>query len=72
MTGGADGGVYTLARGKHVGHDDTVSAECVRVWVIDDQAAFRRATAAALAAMSGALVVNIGTLTASSSACAPE
>ncbi|HQU59775.1 MAG TPA: hypothetical protein PLU64_11290, partial [Saprospiraceae bacterium] len=45
--------VYTLARGKHVGHDDTVSGECVRVWVIDDQATFRRATAATLAAMDG-------------------
>ncbi|WP_326545094.1 response regulator transcription factor [Mycolicibacterium sp. ND9-15] len=27
--------------------------ECVRVWVVDDQASFRRATAATLAAMDG-------------------
>jgi two-component system, NarL family, invasion response regulator UvrY len=42
--------VYTLVSGKHLRHDGTV-AECVRVWVVDDQASFRRATAATLAAM---------------------
>src|SRR6476619_6023974 len=32
-------------------HDATVADERVRVWVVDDQASFRRATAATLAAM---------------------
>ena len=32
-------------------HDGTVADERVRVWVVDDQASFRRATAATLAAM---------------------
>jgi DNA-binding NarL/FixJ family response regulator len=32
-------------------HDDTVADARVRVWVVDDQASFRRATAATLAAM---------------------
>ncbi len=36
-----------------MGHDDTVADDSVRVWVIDDQVAFRRATAATLAAMDG-------------------
>jgi DNA-binding NarL/FixJ family response regulator len=43
--------VYTLARGGHTRHDDAVADKCVRVWVVDDQASFRRATAATLAAM---------------------
>jgi two-component system invasion response regulator UvrY len=43
--------VYTLARGGHARHDDAVADKCVRVWVVDDQASFRRATAATLAAM---------------------
>jgi DNA-binding NarL/FixJ family response regulator len=37
--------------GKPSRHDDTVADERVRVWVVDDQASFRRATAATLAAM---------------------
>jgi two-component system, NarL family, invasion response regulator UvrY len=40
-----------MARGKPAGHDGTVADELVRVWVVDDQASFRRATAATLAAM---------------------
>jgi two-component system, NarL family, invasion response regulator UvrY len=43
--------VYTIVRGKHSLHDGTVADECVRVWVVDDQASFRRATAATLDAM---------------------
>jgi two-component system, NarL family, invasion response regulator UvrY len=46
-----NGGVYTMVSGKHAGHDDTVGDERVRVWVVDDQASFRRATAATLATM---------------------
>ena len=38
-------------RGKHFRHDGTVADERVRVWVVDDQASFRRATVATLAAM---------------------
>ena len=38
-------------RGKHARHDGAVADECVRVWVVDDQASFRRATVATLAAM---------------------
>ena len=43
--------MYTLVRGKHARHDGAVADECVRVWVVDDQASFRRATVATLAAM---------------------
>jgi two-component system invasion response regulator UvrY len=43
--------VYTMVPGKHARHDGTVAAERVRVWVVDDQASFRRATAATVAAM---------------------
>jgi DNA-binding NarL/FixJ family response regulator len=43
--------VHTTALGKHPGHDDTVADERIRVWVVDDQPNFRRATAAALDAM---------------------
>ena len=46
-----EGGVYTIALGKSAGHDGTVVDERVRVWVVDDQASFRRATAATLDAM---------------------
>jgi two-component system, NarL family, invasion response regulator UvrY len=45
------GGVYTMALGRSAGHDGTVVDERVRVWVVDDQASFRRATAATLDAM---------------------
>jgi two-component system invasion response regulator UvrY len=47
----AKGGVYTIVRGNAARHDGTVADELVRVWVVDDQASFRRATAATLAAM---------------------
>lgn len=40
-----------LAGSKPDGHDYPVVEERVRVWVVDDQASFRRATAATLAAM---------------------
>jgi two-component system, NarL family, invasion response regulator UvrY len=40
-----------MARGNPARHDGTVADELVRVWVVDDQASFRRATAATLAAM---------------------
>jgi DNA-binding NarL/FixJ family response regulator len=39
-----------MARGKSVLHDAEVADERVPVWVVDDQASFRRATAATLAA----------------------
>ena len=45
------GGVYTIVRSTSARHDGTVVEELVRVWVVDDQASFRRATAATLAAM---------------------
>ena len=40
-----------MACSKHAGHDGAVADERVRVWVVDEQASFRRATAATLAAM---------------------
>ena len=43
--------MYTIAAGKQSRHDGGVVDECVRVWVVDDQASFRRATAATLDAM---------------------
>ena len=43
--------MYTIALGKHAGHDGTVAEQRVQVWVVDDQASFRRATAATLATM---------------------
>ena len=43
--------MYTIVPGKRSRHDGTVADECVRVWVVDDQASFRRATAATLDAM---------------------
>ena len=45
------GGVYTIVGGKQSRHDGRVVDECVRVWVVDDQASFRRATVATLAAI---------------------
>ncbi|AGB25739.1 response regulator containing a CheY-like receiver domain and an HTH DNA-binding domain [Mycobacterium sp. JS623] len=45
------GGVCTMVRSKSGGHDHPVADGVVRVWVVDDQASFRRATAATLAAM---------------------
>lgn len=43
--------MYTIVRSKSARHDGRVQDELVRVWVVDDQASFRRATAATLAAM---------------------
>jgi two-component system, NarL family, invasion response regulator UvrY len=40
-----------MVRSKSARHDGSVEDELVRVWVVDDQASFRRATAATLAAM---------------------
>src|SRR6201991_1188505 len=51
MVPAGKGGVYTSALGNAARHDGTVVDEVVRVWVVDDQASFRRATAATLAAM---------------------
>lgn len=45
-----DSGACTIVRGKESGDDDEV-VDLVRVWVVDDQASFRRATAATLDAM---------------------
>ena len=43
-------GVYTIARDTSVPHHPKVANERVRVWVVDDQASFRLATAAAVGA----------------------
>jgi DNA-binding NarL/FixJ family response regulator len=40
-----------MVRGTHAWHAGPVADECVRVWVVDDQPGFRRATAATLDAM---------------------
>ena len=40
-----------MVRGNRARHDGTVADNLVRVWVVDDQASFRRATAATLDAM---------------------
>jgi DNA-binding NarL/FixJ family response regulator len=42
--------VYTIVRNKNVPHHPEVADERVRVWVVDDQASFRLATAATVAA----------------------
>ena len=44
-----NGGVCTIVRSKSARHDGTVADDLVRVWVVDDQASFRRATAATVA-----------------------
>jgi two-component system, NarL family, invasion response regulator UvrY len=44
-------GVYTIERGTQVPHAAKVRDERVRVWVVDDQASFRLATAATVATM---------------------
>lgn len=49
----ADSGVYTLARPLLGDHAGTVVNQQVRVWVVDDQASFRLASAATLAATDG-------------------
>jgi len=41
--------VCTSALGNTAGHDGTVADDLVRFWVVDDQASFRRATAATVA-----------------------
>jgi DNA-binding NarL/FixJ family response regulator len=51
VTAAEKGGVCTLVRSKSARHDDIVADDLVRVWVVDDQARFRRAAAATLAAM---------------------
>jgi len=51
VTAAGKGGVCTLVRSKSARHDDIVADDLVRVWVVDDQASFRRAAAATLAAM---------------------
>ncbi len=43
-------GVYTIVRDTSVPHPPKVANERVRVWVVDDQASFRLATAAAVGA----------------------
>jgi two-component system, NarL family, invasion response regulator UvrY len=43
-------GVYTMVWGKRAPHNAQVRDERVRVWVVDDQASFRLATAATVAA----------------------
>jgi two-component system, NarL family, invasion response regulator UvrY len=43
--------VYTMVGGALPRHDAKMADERVRVWVVDDQASFRMATAATLAAM---------------------
>jgi two-component system, NarL family, invasion response regulator UvrY len=49
--------VCTSALGSAARHDCTVADEFVRVWVVDDQASFRRATAATVAAMDDFVMV---------------
>jgi two-component system, NarL family, invasion response regulator UvrY len=46
----AHSGACTIVCGKGIGDDDEV-VDLVRVWVVDDQASFRRATAATLETM---------------------
>ena len=43
-------GVYTMVRNKRAPHNAQMRDERVRVWVVDDQASFRLATAATVAA----------------------
>ena len=47
----AKGGACTIVRSNAARHDGTVADDLVRVLVVDDQASFRRAAAATLAAM---------------------
>jgi two-component system invasion response regulator UvrY len=42
--------VYTIVRAASLPHHPEMAEERVRVWVVDDQASFRRATAATVAA----------------------
>ena len=42
--------MYTIVRHKSVSHHPEVADERVQVWVVDDQASFRLATAATVAA----------------------
>jgi two-component system, NarL family, invasion response regulator UvrY len=51
-------GVYTMVCGKRAPHDaQMMTDERVPVWVVDDQASFRLATAATLAAMDDFVMV---------------
>jgi two-component system, NarL family, invasion response regulator UvrY len=45
-----NGGVYTIGDAEFAPHHPKVVEERVPVWVVDDQASFRRATAVAVAA----------------------
>jgi two-component system invasion response regulator UvrY len=51
-----NGGAHTMVPRKSI-RDDGKVADVVRVWVVDDQASFRRATAATLAAMDDFVMV---------------
>ncbi len=46
-----------MVASKSAGHDGPVADDLVRVWVVDDQTSFRRATAATLAAMDDFVMV---------------
>lgn len=52
-----NGGVHTLAQCASRGDDETVVNQRVRVWVVDDQASFRMASAATVDAMDGFVLV---------------
>ena len=45
--------MYTIVRTEAAQHHPEMAEDRVRVWVVDDQASFRRATAAAVAATDG-------------------
>jgi DNA-binding NarL/FixJ family response regulator len=45
--------VYTLAVGETAAHHARMMADEVRVWIVDDQAGFRRAAAEMLSAANG-------------------
>ena len=51
--------MYTIVRGRSARHDGTVADELVRVWVVDDQASFRRATAATVDAMDDFVMAGV-------------
>ncbi len=46
-------GVYTIVLDKITNHHPKMAEDRVRVWVVDDQVSFRRATAATVAATEG-------------------
>ncbi|MGA9489652.1 MAG: response regulator transcription factor [Mycobacterium sp.] len=45
--------MYTIVHNEAAQHHPKMAEDRVRVWVVDDQASFRRATAAAVAATDG-------------------